>query len=399
MEMSPRRKAGPVQGLTLLSCVTLSVMGALLIAPVMPQMLAHFKDTPNVEYWVPTLVTIPALCVALFSPLAGWLGDRFGRRRLLIPAMAIYALCGIAPLFLDDLNAILASRVGVGITEAVVVTLSTTMIGDLFSGQARDKWLAGQTATASTSAILFLVIGGFAGRFGWKGPFIVYLFPLLLMALLVVCTWESRTTEQRDHASGKSSAVRFPYSFMAGVCAVSLFGALMFFAVQINLSQALDVLGVKDPGLIGMLTAVASLAVPVGTFVFWRLARWLSVRQLLMVEFALMGTAYLLMTQAADYRLFVLLAGVSQIGAGMVLPTVLTWAMSGLEAEVRGAGTGLWQSIFAFGQFACGLFFPFVNNMLGLGTIATFALLGAGCVAAAVVCLVAGLTHRRHKLA
>eukprot|EP00456_Euglypha_rotunda_P038361 TRINITY_DN2948_c0_g2_i1.p1 TRINITY_DN2948_c0_g2~~TRINITY_DN2948_c0_g2_i1.p1 ORF type:complete len:119 (-),score=24.41 TRINITY_DN2948_c0_g2_i1:21-377(-) len=117
------------------------------------------------------ILTIPALCVAIFSPFGGMLGDLFGRRRLLLASFLAYALVGVAPLFLTSLPAILISRVGVGVAEALIMVLSTTLIGDYYKGAARDKWLAGQTAFASLSALLFFNLGGQLGGFGWRAPF------------------------------------------------------------------------------------------------------------------------------------------------------------------------------------------------------------------------------------
>lgn len=108
---------GFLTGFSLLLPITLSTMAIVLLAPILPQLLADFSAVPAHEYWVPMILTIPALCVALFSPLAGMLGDRFGRRRLLLLAFLLYALVGIAPIFLKRLLAILLSRVGVGLAD------------------------------------------------------------------------------------------------------------------------------------------------------------------------------------------------------------------------------------------------------------------------------------------
>ena len=82
------RTAGTLQGLILLLPITLlAVMGIAVLVPVVPQLMAHFKDVPNYCYLIQGgVLTMPALCVTLFSswPLAGWLADRFGRRRILI---------------------------------------------------------------------------------------------------------------------------------------------------------------------------------------------------------------------------------------------------------------------------------------------------------------------------
>lgn len=169
--MSKHHEPGFMTGIALLLPITLSTMAIVLLAPILPALLGEFSHVPNYEYWVPMILTVPALCVALFSPVAGMLGDWFGRRRLLLWSFVGYAAVGIAPVFLTDLKAIIASRVLVGIAEALIMVLTTTMIGDYFEGESRDKWLAGQTAFASMSALVFFNLGGQLGSFGWRAPF------------------------------------------------------------------------------------------------------------------------------------------------------------------------------------------------------------------------------------
>ena len=120
------RNAGFLQGVTLLLPATLSVMGIAVLVPVIPQLMEHFASIRGHEYLVQGgVLTMPALCIALFSPLAGWLADRFGRRRILIASMGVYAFVGVMPIFLDNPFAIIATRVGVGLCEAVVMTVSS----------------------------------------------------------------------------------------------------------------------------------------------------------------------------------------------------------------------------------------------------------------------------------
>src|ERR1700733_15430948 len=116
------RVPGALQGVILLLPVTLAVMGIAVLVPVVPQLMAHFQNVPNSQYLIQGgVLTMHALCITLFSPLAGWLADRFGPRRILIVSMGAYGLFGVAPLVLDNLFAIVGSRVGVGICEAVVM--------------------------------------------------------------------------------------------------------------------------------------------------------------------------------------------------------------------------------------------------------------------------------------
>ena len=141
----------------------LPILGAVLIAPVLPQMQAHFADVPGVDALVPMALTIPALSLALLAPFAGVIVDRLGRKRLLVVSTVLYAILGTAPLWLDSLGAIVASRALVGVAEAAIMTCSTTLIGDYYSGRQRDRYLAMQTMCASISATAFFVVGGAEG--------------------------------------------------------------------------------------------------------------------------------------------------------------------------------------------------------------------------------------------
>jgi MFS family permease len=167
------RQPGFLQGIMLLLPITMAVMGVSLLTAVVPLMYEHFQSVPNHAYLIQGgVMTMPSIWIVLFSPVAGWLADRFGRRNILLAAMLVYAFVGIAPSFLDSLYAIIASRIGVGICESIVMTVSTTLICDYFSGKSRERWLAGQTAMASLASCLIIPLGGLlASHYGWRGPF------------------------------------------------------------------------------------------------------------------------------------------------------------------------------------------------------------------------------------
>lgn len=384
-------------GIALLLPITLSTMAIVLLAPILPALMAEFRSVPGHEYWVPMILTVPALCVALFSPVAGVLGDWFGRRRLLLWSFALYALVGVAPLFLESLPAILLSRIGVGLTEALIMVLTTTMIGDYFTGAARDKWLAGQTAMASLSALLFFNLGGQLGQFGWRTPFWVYLSALLMLALVARFTWEpaeGHTHDEADAAPRHASWAGFPWRRMAGIIAITVFGSVLFYTVQIQAAMGLAELGVKDPARAGFLTSVASIGVPLGTFVYSRIGRW-PVARLLLLEFGLLATGFLLMSRATGTDVFLIGCAINQLGAGMLLPTLLVWAMEGLPFAIRGRGAGLWTGAFSVGQFLSPIIVTLAGKQAG-GLLPAFGLLSAAALAGALAALVASLGRTRH---
>lgn len=387
---APRREAGFAQGITLLLPSSLSTMAIVVLVPILPLLLAHFRDMPHAEYWVPMLLTMPSACLILASPLAGLAADLVGRRRLLIGSMAVYAALGMAPLVLDGYWPILVSRAGVGVVEAVILTVSTTLIGDFFTGAARNRWLGYQVAVASLSATVLLLVGGLLSTFGWRGPFAVYGSALLLMLAIIRFTWEPAPPRPGARAAtGQGSWAGFPFARLLGICMVTLFASILFYLVQIELPILFATRGLPPGPASGLWQAVVSLGVPLGSMTFHRLADRPSQR-LLVLAFGILGAGFLWMGLAASLPGLMGAAFLNQIGAGIVLPTLLTWAVRGLPYEHRGRGTGLWQGTFSVGQFAM----PFTVTLLGklVGSLeAAIAVLGAGALLAAILFAVAAV--------
>ncbi|NUS78859.1 MAG: MFS transporter [Streptomyces sp.] len=351
--VSPVAVSGPAHLLrvTLLmagSC--LPILGAVLIAPVLPKMQDHFASVPGAKALVPLALTVPALALALLAPFAGVIVDRLGRRRLLIVATVLYAVFGTAPLWLESLGAIIASRALVGVAEAAIMTCCTTLIGDYYSGQRRVRYLALQTMCASASATVFFVLGGAAGSAGWRVPFWVYAVSLVLAPLMASALpstgGEAVSVVQDDRRP-------FPWRQLGSICALTFFGAMVFYTVPVEMSYLLDDLGVENSGVIGLATAVASAATVGGAVAFARLKR--APEPLLPGALAVCAAGFGVMSVAGNAPVLVVGAVINCVGTGMLLPALLTSAMSRLGFEDRGRGTGLWMAAFFGGEFVCPL--------------------------------------------
>ncbi|WP_328981506.1 MFS transporter [Streptomyces mirabilis] len=372
----------------------LPILGAVLIAPVLPKMQDHFASVPGAKALVPLALTVPALALALLAPFAGVIVDRVGRKRLLVVATLLYAAFGTAPLWLDSLGGIIASRALVGVAEAAIMTACTTLIGDYYSGRQRVKYLALQTMCASASATVFFVLGGAAGSAGWRMPFWVYAVSLVLAPLMATALPNPAARADGDEvpaaAPAEAEARRpFPWRQLAGICALTFFGAMVFYTVPVEMSYLLDDLGVENTGVIGLATAIASAATVGGAVTFARLKR--SPDPMLPVVLAVCAVGFGVMFLAGNAPLLVIGAVVNCVGTGMLLPALLTSAMSRLSFEDRGRGTGLWTAAFFGGEFVCPL-------VLLAGESAVGSLAGAvGVLGLAAALVAAGLWAARRR--
>jgi MFS family permease len=377
------RKPGFLQGITLLLPITMNVMGISVLTPVVHLMLAEFKAAPYHDYMViGGILTMPAIWVLLFSPVAGWLADRFGRRNLLLVSMIVYAFVGVAPALLGNLYAIIAARIGVGICESIVVTVSTTMIGDYFKGHTRERWMASQTAVASVSALGIIYLGGALGAaYGWRGPFYLYLYSLVLALGIFAFVWEPSIERAGEAGQPRAAADHdeFPWARMLGICGLTLLASTCFYTVITKNAEAMVSLGVTDPSIIGKYTMLASIGVPLGTFIYWGVSR-LPINWLLLIDFGVLGTGFVLMGRANAPISYAWGSFINQVGCGIVLPTMLVWATRGLAYSIRGRGIGMWQAAFAIGQFLSGMAVTLLGKELGGLLPALYAMGEAACV-------------------
>ena len=335
------------QGAILLAGSCLPILGSVLLAPVLPRMIDAFATTPGVDVLVPIVLTAPALVIGLLAPVAGRLVDAAGRKRVLVAALVVYALFGTAPLYLDSLPAIVASRVGVGLCEAAIMTACTTLLADLFDGTARDRWFARQTIATTLAATAFFALGGALGAVSWRAPFVLYVSSLVIAVLAAVFVRDTGRTPS-------ASLPPVPWRLIAVPCLVTLFGGIVFYTPIAELSLVLASVGVTSTATIGLVSAVASLATAAGGFTFGRVARRGTV-VLLPVALALAGVGLVVVGISSAVPVIAVGAVIASAGTGLLLPTLLTWALSGLGFAERGRGTGFWTAAMFIGQFFCPL--------------------------------------------
>jgi MFS family permease len=384
------RKAGIAQAIVLICATVLPIMGVVSLAPVLPSLLEHFKMVEHSEFLVPAALTVPGLMIALFSTTAGLLADRYGRKKLLLGALLLYAVFGMLPLLFDSLHAIVASRAALGVAEAFIMTIATTLAGDYFSPEQRKKIIAIQAAVGSLAASVLFGAGGALGGISWKGPFWLYGLSLLVLIAVFVFIWEPRTETQQTEMEKNQSSV-FPWKSLGVVCLVTLFSAVIFYIAPIHLGVVMNSVGVVEPPKIGAAIGLGSLGVPLGAFLYHRISH-LSNGYLMGASLLLCGIGLAGMPYADTYGEVVGLFFVNQLGSGMLLPILINWCLSVLPFSLRGRGVGIWNSTFFIGQFISPLLLALIGNQIG-GLVSGMMLLGMFSILVAGVCAL--IFHKR----
>jgi MFS family permease len=388
------RKAGWPQGIALLLASMLPAMGVVLLTPNLPALNARFGNVPGGQYLVSMALTMPGLCIALLSPFAGLVVDRYGRCKALYAGLILYGVFGMAPLFLDTLPAIIVSRMGVGVVEAVILTAIFALLGDYFHDVERNRWLAYNGSFTALAATCFYLIGGVLGSYGWRLPFVMYGISILIFLLGRFVLWEPARKARGNAADTHLPTGLLSLAFIA-VCFVTVFSSVLFYVIPLEMGVFLEAREAISPAVVGTLIAIASIGNPIGALAFKYLSDWKPAR-LLTVSYAVSGLGLIAMALSTSFPQIAVAAFINQLGCGMFIPVLMSSAMNALPAHSRGRGGGIYTTAFFLGQFLCPLILIALTG--SMGTIG-HAFIGFGVISliAAFVALLV-LQQRRRAL-
>ncbi len=141
----------------------------------------------------------------------GALGDRYGRKMMLILGVLLSIPACLAAAWAGTIGVLIAARIVGGISAGMAYPTTLALITALWSGPARTKSIALWSALGGAIAALGpLVAGALLQHFWWGSVFLVTL-PLavvaLVLAVLMVPSHVNETTEPVDNLGGVLSAL------------------------------------------------------------------------------------------------------------------------------------------------------------------------------------------------
>jgi len=147
------------------------------------------------------------------APIFGWLGNRFGRRRVLFAGIVIWSLASIGSGFAGGIAVLLVWRGLTGFGEASYQSLAPSWLADLYRPKWRNVVFSLYMLRNKVGGALAFGIGGWlATRYDWQTAFIVSGVPGLGLALLLLLVKEPRPGESDGAAEGAR-----PLSFRQGL--------------------------------------------------------------------------------------------------------------------------------------------------------------------------------------
>ena len=180
----------------------------------LPAIGASLGAPADTLQWVINAYLLPVSALLL---LGGAMGDRFGRRMMLIAGIAIFALAsGFCALAMTP-SWLLSGRAAQGVGAAILLPNSLAILGETFTGEKRGRAIGTWAAMGAVVGAVGPVLGGWLiDTVGWRAIFLLNL-PLAIAAIVLALVFVQEV---------QPSAKRPPLDVMGGLLATIGLGAL-----------------------------------------------------------------------------------------------------------------------------------------------------------------------------
>ncbi len=370
--------------------IAMSAVGPLalnIFIPSMPGLQAHFGVSYGVVQFTLTLYLLGmAICQLFYGPLS----DRFGRRPMVLVALAIFVAASLMAALATSIHVLIAARLLQAIGGAGGIVLARTIVRDLFDRERSASVIGYITMAFVLAPMVAPSIGGFLDTFAsWRASF--WLLAVLGGAVLAAA-WMAlpETNLERSTSASLVSAASFSHLLgirrFRGYTLTLALASSVFFSFLAGAPYVTIVLLERTPLEYGIWFLLISLGYMVGNFLTGRYSqavgidRMISIGNLLTCAGGLVCLVTALVGLLSPLTVFLPMA-LAAFGNGLTIPNGTAGAIS---VDQRMVGTAAGVSGFlqmGFGAAAS----QFVGTVQGVFPLTVFWFMAAASVLAALV--------------
>jgi MFS transporter, DHA1 family, multidrug resistance protein len=334
---------------TLILIAGLAALSLNIFLPSLPSMATHF----SVPYDLMQLsVSAYLATTALIQIFIGPLSDRFGRRPVLLTAIAIFTLATIGAIFAPNFHVFLACRMAQAVIASGFV-LSRAVVRDMVPQDQAASMIGYVTMGMSLVPMVGPLIGGYLDKSlgGWTPSFWVLAGGGVALFTLV---WADQGETAKNRSSSLSAQMReYPILLTSqrfwGYCLAAATASGAFFAFLGGAPFVGSEIYGMDPATLGFYIAAPAIGYLAGNFISGRYATRYGINRMILVG-ALVTTgglgllAGLVALGFTTANLFFGLIIPVGLGNGIMLPSA-TAGMLSVRPQLAGSAAGLGGAI------------------------------------------------------
>ncbi len=370
---------------TIYFIASVTVLGSAIIAPAMGTISEYFSDADPTL--VRLIVTMPGLFVIPCCLITSVCCIRFGKKNVLLFALALYAIAGCLGGFMSDIYSILASRALVGIGVGLLTPISQSLPADFYTGSEKEEVIARASGSISLGNFLFMPLSGFLATFSWRYSFFAYglVFIILICAFLFIPKNVAKNNTIEDIKKIENNAPDgIPFSVIC-ICIAMFFSLVTMYLIMANLAIIIDVRGLGTPTIAGYALATTSIS---AFFVSYNLSRIKGlfkqyIYTIIPLAFAI---TYLLIYFANSIAMIFLAQITNAFAIGLLMPSASIAIMQRVKQENVVKAMSIMSMCTFFGSFMSPIIYTYLPAMPNHGGIAKdFYTTGLFCGAVAII--------------
>lgn len=339
---------------TLASIPLIMTLGNSMLIPVLPMME---KELHISKFQSSLIITVYSVVAIFLIPIAGFLSDRYGRKKIIIPALIITGLGGLlAALASWQLSKpfilILLGRVLQGIGAAGAMPIVFPLIGDLFPRDEEASETLGIIETSNTvGKVLSPILGAFLASFIWFIPFFsIPLFCLISLLMIIFLVKEKELTDPITFTTYKEIVRKAFNEHSRWLIAVFLIGAILMFVLfgfLFYLSTLLEEQFHYKGIMKGFILAIPLMALSGTAYITGRKIKdqMKTMKWVTFLGIVFMGGSVLFLSFVEKPFILLFLFLITGIGIGMALPSLDALLTNSFSSDVRGIITSIYSSM------------------------------------------------------
>lgn len=202
---------GTIPLITLISIWSVSALTSLpglAVSPILGQLSTIFPHATELD--IQMLTSLPSLLIIPFVLLAGKLAEKRDFVRLLRVGLWLFAASGVLYLFSSEMWQLMAVSALLGVGAGLIIPLSTGLISRYFTGEYRVRQFGYSSAITNMTLVVATAVTGYLAEVHWRLPFVVYLLPLVSLALSAYLQRDTSSITVRQASAAISSAKATP---------------------------------------------------------------------------------------------------------------------------------------------------------------------------------------------
>jgi MFS transporter, ACDE family, multidrug resistance protein len=340
--------------LSLSSIPLVMTLGNSMLIPVLPSMEKKLSIS---AFQTSMIITVYSIVAIFLIPVAGYLSDHIGRKKVIIPSLIIAGLGGLlsgwAAWRLDDAYwLILVGRALQGVGAAGAAPIVLPLVGDMFKNDDDVSSCLGLIETSNTfGKVLSPILGAVLAGFIWFLPF--FSFPIfctisvIMVALLVKSPKAAKPipfkqffTNVKETFTEKGKWL-YAIFFIGGILMLVLFGILFY------LSEIFETeYGIKDVKK-GLFLALPLGALCISSFIAGKMIKDNKVLMKWLTFGGIVAAAISIAALWLSIKLWFMLSMflIAGVGIGIGLPCLDALITAGIEKEERGTISSIYSSM------------------------------------------------------